>query len=406
MLWSLRLGGRAAPEERVAQSIADGVMGMFLRYMGRVFKRAGRPFAPFGRLMKDAGEGWLNHNVSRMASSIAYFGIFSLAPMLVIMVTIASLVFGKSASEGLIVDRLTEILGLPAAQFIQSMLAGIYQSQGLTVATVLAVALLIWTSTRMIGATRGALNDIWEVSGRGGGGFLGFLFGKLIDIGMVIGIGFLFLASMLANAAVSAVTGYFSDVLPLPGWSLQIIGIVFSLLVSTTFLVIIFRALPNIKIRLLHILLGASVTAVLFTLGNYVIGRYLGRTSPGSASGLAGSLAVIMIWMYYSAQIVLFGAEVTRAYARRGRFRDAAADPFEESFDESSTGEITVRDGAKDRTMICDEPSFRSLRPKQGRGRRQTAMCRGLAVRSDRLTEAGFEGIIRTIDNHVKSAFR
>jgi membrane protein len=150
---------------------------------------------------------------------------------------------------------------------------------------------------------------------------LGFIFGKLIDVGMVVGIGFMFVATMLANTAVSALTGYFSDRVPVPGWLLQLTGIFFSLFVITMFLAIIFRALPNIKIRFLYILLGASVTALLFTIGNYVIGRYLGRTTPGSAFGLAGSLAVLLIWMYYSSFIILFGAEVTRAYAQRGRLR-------------------------------------------------------------------------------------
>jgi len=135
----------------------------------------------------------------------------------------------------------------------------------------------------------------------------------------------MFLASTLANTAVSALTGYFSDILPMPGWVLQLIGIVFSLVVTTIFLTIIFRFLPNIKVRFVYIIMGAAVTAVLFSIGNYVIGRYLGRTSPASAFGAAGSLAVIMIWMYYSAYIILFGAEVTRAYAQRGKLRKTPA---------------------------------------------------------------------------------
>ncbi len=310
-------------------SVTRGEMGKALRSFGRFLKRLLRPLAPFGGLLKDAFEGMLAHNVSRMAGAIAYFGAFSLAPMLVIVVSLASVFFGKSASEGLVVDRLIEIFGKDVALFIQDMLAGIYASGGLTVATVLAILLLIWASTRIIGAVRGALNDIWGVPGHGGSGFLGFVFGKLIDVGMVIGIGFMFVASMLANTAVSAITGYFSDRLPMPSWLLQLSGIAFSLVVITMFLTIIFRALPNIKIRFLYILMGASVTAVLFTIGNYVIGRYLGRTTPGSAFAAAGSLAVIMIWMYYSAYIVIFGAEVTRAYAQRGRLRKPKAVPEE-----------------------------------------------------------------------------
>ncbi|MFH1833742.1 MAG: YihY/virulence factor BrkB family protein, partial [bacterium] len=208
------------------------------------------------------------------------------------------------------------------ARFVQTMLAGAYESRGATVATVLAALVLVWAATRMIGAMRGALNDIWGVQGPGGGKFLGYVLGKLVDLGMVFGIGFMFLASMLANTAVSALTRYFSDTLPVPDRALQGVGIGFSLAVVTFFLTIIFRVLPNIKVRWLYILAGASVTAVLFTLGNYLIGRYLGRTSPGSVFGAAGALAVIMIWLYYSAQIVLFGAEITRAYARRNRKRE------------------------------------------------------------------------------------
>jgi len=298
-------------------------IGQVFRPVGRALKTALRPLAPLGLVLKDAYGGMWEHNVGRIASSIAYFGAFSLAPMLVIMVSIASLVFGKSASEGLILDQLTSIFGERTAAFVQSMLAGIYQSGGLTLATVLAILLLLWGATRIIGAVRGALNDIWGVHGYGGTGFKGFVVGKLVDLGMVLVIGFMFLASMLANTAVSAATGYFSDVLPMPGWVLQMIGVLFSLVVTTVFLTVVFRVLPNIRVRFVYILLGASITAVLFSVGNYVIGRYLGRTTPGSAFGLAGSLAVLMVWMYYTAYIIVFGAEITRAYAYRRTIRRA-----------------------------------------------------------------------------------
>ena len=280
-----------------------------------------RPLAPLGSLLKEAFDGAWAHNISRMAASIAYFGAFSLAPMIVIMTTLASLVFGKSATEGLVAERLTSTFGEETANFIQSSLVSIYESAGLTLATVLAILALVWAATRIVGSVRGSLNDVWGVKGHGGGGVLGFLFGKLIDVGMVLAIGFMFLASMFANTAISAFTRYFSSVLPLPGWLLQVIGILFSLVVTTIFLTVIFRWLPNIKVRILHILVGASITAILFTIGNYVIGRYLGRTSPGSAFGAAGSLAVIMIWIYYVAYIIIFGAEVTKAYAQRVSMR-------------------------------------------------------------------------------------
>jgi membrane protein len=297
--------------------------------MRRLLRRVFRPLAPFGSLLKEAFDNAWAHNISRMAASIAYFGAFSLAPIIVIMTTLASLVFGKSAVEGLVAERLTSTFGEETAHFIQSMLAAIYQSSGLTVATVLAILALLWAATRIVGSVRGALNDIWGVKGHGGGGFLGFVIGKAIDIGMVIAVGFMFLASMFANTAVTAFITYFSQHLPVPGWLLQVFGVLFSLVVTTVFLSVIFRVLPNIKVRFLHILVGASITAVLFSLGNYVIGRYLGRTSPGSAFGAAGSLAVIMIWIYYVAYIIIFGAETTRAYAQRAgrkRVQEAATE--------------------------------------------------------------------------------
>jgi membrane protein len=299
-------------------------MGKNLKKFGRLVKRVLRPAMPYLSPLKEAFYALWGHNVSRMAAAVAYFGAFSLAPILVIMISLASVFFGKQASEGLVVDRLSDALGESTARFIQSMLAGIYQSSGITVATILAILLLLWAATRIVGSVRGALNDIWGVQGHGGLGFRGFAIGKLIDLGMVVLFGVLFLAAMLANTAISAMTRYFSDVLPLPNWLLDVVGIVFSLIVTTVFLTIIFRLLPNIKIRFRPILAGASITAVLFAIGNFFIGRYLGRTSPGSAFGAAGSLAVIMIWMYYSAHIILFGAEVTRVYIERGRRSDLA----------------------------------------------------------------------------------
>jgi membrane protein len=288
-------------------------------FLHRVF----RPLAPLGGLLKEAFESAWSHNIGRMAASIAYFGAFSLAPMIVIITTLASQVFGKSATQGLIAERLTSTFGKQTAEFIQSMLAAIYGSRGVTLATILAVLVLVWASTRIVGSVRGALNDVWGVRGHGGGGLLGYLIGKLIDIATVVAVGFMFLASMLANAGVTTLTTYFSRLLPAPGWLLHVLGLVFSLVVTVVFLAVIFRVLPNIRVRFLDVLVGASITGVLFTIGNYVIGLYLGGASPGSAFGAAGSLAVIMIWIYYVAYIIIFGAEITRAYTHRAALKKA-----------------------------------------------------------------------------------
>jgi membrane protein len=300
--------------------------------MRHTIRDIGRFFRFLGSMLKEAFDAAWANNIGRMAASIAYFGAFSLAPIIVIMITLASLVFGKDATQGLISERLASTFGEETANFVQSMIAAIYGSTGLTLATVLAILVLIWASTRIVGSVRGALNDIWGVKGHGGGGWLGFFVGKLIDVAMVIAIGFMFLLSMLVSAAVTGMIKYFSQHLPMPGWLLQVLSIVFSLTVTIGFIAVIFRVLPNIRVRFLHILVGASITGILFTVGNYVIGLYLGRTSPGSAFGAAGSLAVIMIWIYYVAYLIIYGAEVTRAYTHRitlRQVREAASEAAE-----------------------------------------------------------------------------
>jgi membrane protein len=300
-------------------------MKRLIRRILSLLKPLLRPLAPLGSILKEAFDGAWAHNIGRMAASIAYFGAFSLAPIIVIITTLASLVFGQSATEGLIAGRLESTFGMETAKFIQSMLVSIHSSTGLTLATILAIVVLIWASTRIVGSVRGALNDVWGVTGHGGGGWLGFLLGKLIDAAMVIGIGFMFMVAMLANAAATAVTKYFSERIPVPGWWLQVFSVALSLLVTIVFLTIIFRVLPNIKVRLRYIFGGAVITGALFSIGNYLIGLYLGRTSPGSVFGAAGSLAVLMIWIYYVAYIIIFGAEVTRAYAHRATRREMQA---------------------------------------------------------------------------------
>jgi len=245
---------------------------------------------------------------------MAYYGIFSLAPMLVIMVGAASLWFGREAAEGLLVERLEETLGPEAAAFVQSILARAWVSNATFVATAIAVLMLLWGASRVLGSLRRALNEIWDVEGRAGGGLKGFVLTKVFDLSTALVIGILFLSTMMANAAVSALVSRVSDVLPLPAWTLRVGSVAFSLIVVGFIVGVGFRVVPNTRVPLRATILGATVTAVLFTAGNYVMGLYLGRAGIGSVFGAAGALAVIMFWIYYSAQIVLFGAELTKSY--------------------------------------------------------------------------------------------
>jgi membrane protein len=276
-----------------------------------------RTLRKLGRLLWTAVNGYQKHNVTRLAASIAFYGILSLAPLAVIMVTVGGFFFGQKAVEGLIVDPLKSAVGQDAARAVQSMIASAYRSSGSIPATVLALIVLVFSASRLIGDIRNSLNVIWEVIGRAGGGLKGFLVGKLVDLGMIFGLALLVLATLLANTAASAITRYFARSVPFSALFLQISSIIFSLLVITAVLTAIFRGLPNVRLGWRDVVLGATLSAVFFEIGNYVIGLYLGRSSLSSVFGAAGSFAVLMIWMYYSSIIVLFGVELTRAHTLR-----------------------------------------------------------------------------------------
>jgi membrane protein len=282
-----------------------------------------------GSLLWAAISGHQNHNVTRLAASIGFYGILSLAPLLVILVTVAGFVFGNDAAQGIIVDQLTSTLGPTAAKAVQSMIANASQSRASVPATIAAVIILFFSASRLIGDIRNSLNTIWGVQGHGGIGFRGYLIGKGIDLLMIFGLAILMLATLAASIGVHAITHYFNNVVPLSPGVLQLISIFFSLVVDIVVLAVIFRALPNIDLDWRDVGLSSLLSAVLFTIGNYAVGFYLGRSSLGSVFGAAGSFVVIMVWIYYSAIIVLFGVELTRAdrLRRQRRKHDRQASP-------------------------------------------------------------------------------
>ncbi|MCX8032631.1 MAG: YihY/virulence factor BrkB family protein [Thermoleophilia bacterium] len=296
----------------------------------------GRAAASVGGLLGEAGNGWLAHKASKNAAAIAFYGIFSLAPLLVILVTIAGYWFGRDAVEGLIVERASDLLGAKYAGFIESVVAQAYTGRGSIPAIILSVLLLMFGASRVVGATRDALDEIWDVPPRAKGRVRGYVITKLVDLLLVLVVGFMFLATMLANAIVSALVSRFTEYVPVPGSLLRLGTVVFSLLVVMFFVAVIFRVFPNAHTPWRHILVGAGTTAVLFAIANYAVGLYLGQAGINSVFGAAGSLAAVMLWMYYSAQTVLFGAELTKTHQMRStRARQNSTSPA------SSTQEST-----------------------------------------------------------------
>lgn len=282
---------------------------------------------PVGPIFRTAISGYQRHNVGRMAGSIAFSGILSLGPMVVILVAVAGFVFGRSAAEGLVLRRLQGTLGHQAASALQGMIGGAYRSRASIPATAVATLVLIWSASQLVANMRGSLNTIWEVRSGGGGGLKGFAVGKAFDVATMFALAGLLLISLAANTAVSALNHYFAEVIPFSGARLVASGIVFSLIVATAVFAIVFRWLSGVRLGRRELMLGSALSAILFTVGNYFLSFYLARSSPGSVFGAAGSLVVIILWMYYSSFMVLFGAEVTRAYWQH-RHRGLAGRPL------------------------------------------------------------------------------
>lgn len=248
-------------------------------------------------------------------AALAYYTVFSLAPLLLITIAVAGLIFGTQSAEGRIVDQIRGLVGEKGGEAIQDMIANAHTSGSGILATVAGVAMLLFGAMGLFGQLQDTLDTIWEVEPKSGRGILGFLKDRLLSFTMVMGTAFLLLMSLVISAGLAALGGALGD------WHTSLIGqainVIVSLAVIAALFAMIFRFLPDAKIAWRDVWLGAVLTAVLFTIGKVGIGLYLGHSSGASSYGAAGSLAVLFIWMYYSAQIFLFGAELTKAYANR-----------------------------------------------------------------------------------------
>jgi membrane protein len=272
-------------------------------------------------LLKQTFREWRDDAAPRLAASLAYYTTFSLAPLLILIIAIAGLVGGREAAQNQTMAEVQDLLGTDGRQFVQGMIESASRpTTGLT-ATVIGAVTLLFGALGVFGELQNSLNTIWEVKPKPAGDLLDgikrFVIKRLLSFTMVLGIGFLLLASLVISAAVSALGQYIGNRWPLADLWLQLINFVVSFAVITLLFAMIFKFLPEIKIAWKDVWLGAAVTSALFSLGKFLIGLYLGRSTVGSTFGAAGSLAILLIWIYYSAQILFFGAEFTQVYANR-----------------------------------------------------------------------------------------
>jgi len=270
-------------------------------------------------LIKEAGKEWVADKAPRLSAATAYYTILSLAPLLVISVSIAGLVFGKDAAKSGIVHQFESLVGKSGADAVQQMLENSSEPSSGLVAIVIGVATLLLGASGVFGELQDAFNTVWKAPPKPDRGFLGMFKDRFLSFAMVLCVGFLLLVSLVLSTALSGMGGYLSQsVQGLPS-AMRVIELLISFGIITVLFAMMFKYLPDCEVPWIDAWKGAAVTALLFTLGKYLIGLYLGKAAVASPFGAAGSLVALVVWIYYSAMILFFGAELTQEMTRRHR---------------------------------------------------------------------------------------
>lgn len=269
------------------------------------------------RLLKETAAEWQEDKVPVLAAALSYYTVFSLAPLLLIAIAIAGAVFGEEAARGEVVKQIQGLVGQDGAEAIQSMIQNAQKPEsGGAIATVIGIVTLLFGASGVFGQLQDALNTIWEVKPKPNGGWKSFLQSRFLSFGMVLVVGFLLLVSLMLSAGLTAVGTFFGNVIPGFVALSQVLNFVISFAVVTVLFASIYKVLPDVEIPWRNLWIGSAITALLFNFGKFLIGLYLGNSSIGSTYGAAGSLVVILIWVFYSAQILLIGAEFTQVYSK------------------------------------------------------------------------------------------
>jgi membrane protein len=280
------------------------------------------------RLMKAAIEGWQSDFASSMGAALAYYTVFSIAPLLVIVIAIAALAFGHSAAQQEIMTQARDLFGTQGAGALETMLESARKPGQGIIASALSLVALVFGAVGVFNELESDLNRIWKVPSTRHAGWWGLVRGRLLSFGMIIAIGFLLLVSLVLSATLAALGSYWSGVFAQLEFLLQAANFAVSFGVITVLFAIIYKFLPQTRIEWNDVWIGAAVTALLFSIGKLLIGLYLGKSSVASSYGAAGSLVILLLWVYYSAQVFLLGAEFTKAYAdTHGSLRGALTSP-------------------------------------------------------------------------------
>jgi membrane protein len=269
-------------------------------------------------LLKATVSEWLDDQAPTLGAALAYYTVFSLAPLLIITIGIAGLVFGAEAAQGQIFDQLRGLLGEASGKAMEEIVrsASAEPKTGV-VATAIGFVTLLFGASGVFGQLQASLNIIWGVQLKPGRGILGIIRDRILSFGFILVVGFLLLVSLFLTAAIAFVGKQFGAMVPGMEALIQLLNSILSLAVITLLFAMMFKILPDANIAWRDVWIGAFITALLFTIGKFALGFYLGRSGVASSYGAAGSLIVLLLWVYYSSQIVFFGAEFAQVYANR-----------------------------------------------------------------------------------------
>ncbi len=268
-------------------------------------------------LLKETWNEWNKDGASTLAASLAYYTIFSVAPLLIIAIAIAGSIFGEDAARGQIVTQIQGLVGKDGAEVIETAIKNSRQPEANSLASLISIVILLFGASGVFAQLQDALNTIWNVKVKPQKGVVNFIRKRLLSFSAVLGIGFLLLVSLVVSASLAALTNYLGGFIGNMSILAILVNFAISFGVITLLFAFMFKYLPDVKITWNDVAIGAVITALLFNIGKFLLGLYLGTGSFGSTYGAAGSLVIVLIWVYYSAQILFFGAEFTQVYASR-----------------------------------------------------------------------------------------
>ncbi len=325
-------------------------------------QRTGKPSLKDGwQLVKSAGAAWVDDYAASMGAAISYYTVFSLAPLLLIVISVAGLVFGDEAVRGELFGQLAGLMGDDAAKAIQDMLAGVSKPSSGIIGTVVGVLVLLIGATTVFGELQDALDRIWRAPERPkGAGLWGLIRARLLSFGMILCLAFLLVVSLVMGAVIAALGKWWGPLFG--GWEVlaQVVNLAVGFGLTTVIFAVIYKMMPRVDIQWHDVWIGALVTAALFTIGKFLIGLYIGKSGVASGFGAAGSIVIIFIWVYYSAQIFLLGAEFTWVYAqtmgsRRGMAAAEAGQPAQ------AAGAAEIPSRSQDASGSVPDPGAPSL---------------------------------------------